>query len=222
MPLSGHSRKQGAVSHSTPEAEIVAADDALRTEGLPALTLWESLFKRKMKIELLEDNDAARTIMTTGKYPTLRHVSRTHEVDINWLHEVVNGKDAYVTRCDTKDMAADIFTKSFDTSKVAEWNNNIRLIAHVKPSELLGRGVRSNAPTPVINDPRKAKNANQVETPGNTSSSDESNSKAQPAGSAKTRIPSHSKLNAKALAAPTIGDRNVTRRIIEFCCSSDS
>ena len=39
FPLSGGSKRQGCVSHSTPEAEIVAADVTLRTMGLPALSI---------------------------------------------------------------------------------------------------------------------------------------------------------------------------------------
>lgn len=42
-PLTACSVKQGAMSHSTPEAEIVAADHAIRTIGLPALQLWETI-----------------------------------------------------------------------------------------------------------------------------------------------------------------------------------
>ena len=41
--LSAISKKQSCVSHSTPEAEIVAADYALRVEGLPILTLWDKV-----------------------------------------------------------------------------------------------------------------------------------------------------------------------------------
>ena len=37
FPLNAVSKKQACVSHSTPEAEIVAADLEIRTEGLPAL-----------------------------------------------------------------------------------------------------------------------------------------------------------------------------------------
>ena len=40
FPLSACSKKQSCVSHSTPEAELVAANLAVRTEGLPALDLW--------------------------------------------------------------------------------------------------------------------------------------------------------------------------------------
>ena len=39
FPLSGSSKRQGCVSHSTPEAEIVAADVAMRATGMPALNL---------------------------------------------------------------------------------------------------------------------------------------------------------------------------------------
>ena len=46
VPLSGLSKRQTCVSHSTPEAEIVAADCAVRTEGLPALPLWEEILGR--------------------------------------------------------------------------------------------------------------------------------------------------------------------------------
>ena len=37
ITLQGVSERQSCVSHSTPEAEIVAADHAIRTEALPAL-----------------------------------------------------------------------------------------------------------------------------------------------------------------------------------------
>ena len=45
-PLNSQSKKQTAISHSTVEAEIVAANHAVRTSGLPALPLWEKLLKR--------------------------------------------------------------------------------------------------------------------------------------------------------------------------------
>ena len=39
FPLTGQSKKQTAVSHSTVEAELVAADHAIRMSGLPGLPL---------------------------------------------------------------------------------------------------------------------------------------------------------------------------------------
>ena len=44
FPLAGLSKRQGCLlSHSTPEAEIVAADFAMARLGLPAITLWQQL-----------------------------------------------------------------------------------------------------------------------------------------------------------------------------------
>ena len=40
FPIAAVCRRQQCTSHSTPEAEIVAADTALRTIGIPALELW--------------------------------------------------------------------------------------------------------------------------------------------------------------------------------------
>ncbi len=50
FPIAGQSRKQGCVSHSTPEAEIVAADNAFCTTGLPATHLWDALLNRKVTL----------------------------------------------------------------------------------------------------------------------------------------------------------------------------
>ncbi len=43
VPLTHISKKQGAVSHSTTEAEIIALELALRQELLPFLDLWEAV-----------------------------------------------------------------------------------------------------------------------------------------------------------------------------------
>ena len=76
FPLSGQCKKQTAVSHNTVEAEIVAADHAIRTGGLPALQLWERLLDRSLVLEVYQDNQATARIMTTGRAPTLRHIKK--------------------------------------------------------------------------------------------------------------------------------------------------
>ncbi len=91
FPLNAISKKQTCVSHSTPEAELVAAAAALRMEGMLALNLWEGIFQRSVKLTLFEDNQAAITVMVTGKNPNMQHMGRTHCVSHCWLHEVVTG-----------------------------------------------------------------------------------------------------------------------------------
>ena len=87
FPLSGCSKKQTAVSHSTPEAEIIACAFGLRTEGIPAMQLWDVLLGRLVDLQCLEDNQAMVRVVETGRNPTMRYIGRTHGVSIAWLQE---------------------------------------------------------------------------------------------------------------------------------------
>jgi hypothetical protein len=78
MILNGVSKRQTAVSHSTPEAEIIAADYAMRAEGIPALSLLEMIFERKVHLCMMEDNEAMIKICPSGKNPTMRYLNRPH------------------------------------------------------------------------------------------------------------------------------------------------
>ena len=70
FPLRGQGTKQTAVSHSAAEAEIVAADHAIRMAGLPAMPLWERLLDRPLALDVYQDNQATARIMSTGRAPT--------------------------------------------------------------------------------------------------------------------------------------------------------
>ena len=70
FPLSACSKKQSCVSHSTPEAELVAANLAVRTEGLPALDLWTKVSGKQIILNLQEDNQAAIQIIRNGRQTT--------------------------------------------------------------------------------------------------------------------------------------------------------
>jgi hypothetical protein len=85
FPLNACSKKQSCVSHSTSEAELVALDLGLRTEGLPALELWETLLGRKVVLDVKEDNQAALAIALSGKNPNVRHVENARCVQ-RWTH----------------------------------------------------------------------------------------------------------------------------------------
>ena len=47
FPLQAVSKRPTAVSHSTPEAEIVATDHCVQRVALPALDLWDCLLERR-------------------------------------------------------------------------------------------------------------------------------------------------------------------------------
>jgi len=154
-PLAAVSKKQTCVSHSTPEAELVAADHAVRAEGLPALPLWELILGRKLQVHLKEDNEAAIKNLLSGKNPNMRHMGRTHKVDFMWLHETVSNKTVTVEYTETDVMAADIFTKSFSNS--AKWESLLPLIGHLdkgtfvtmpgKRGETPSTGMRGETPS---------------------------------------------------------------------------
>jgi len=141
FPLAAVSKKQTAKSHSTPEAEIVAADFALRSVGLPSLQLWDTVLgkgKRVLKAIFKEDNQSAIKIMTTGKNPTMRHMQRTHSLSIAWIKEQIDRNGYVLDYCPTLEMSADIFTKGF--TERHKWTHARKLIAHFMPDEI-GLGV---------------------------------------------------------------------------------
>ena len=69
MPLAAKTKKQSCVSHSTPEAEIVSINMAIRTLGIPALHVWDLILGRSVGLDVMEDNDATILIIKTGKNP---------------------------------------------------------------------------------------------------------------------------------------------------------
>ncbi len=126
IPISAVSKRQTCVSHSTTEAEVVAADTAIRTEGLPVKHLCEFILNREVDLVLREDNQATMCVMKNGYSTALRHLPRTHRVCLAWIGEVVQDGDITIEYCSTDSQAADIFTKAF--SSKPKWQNALQLI----------------------------------------------------------------------------------------------
>ena len=79
--VSSQSRRQDAVSHSTPETDLAAADNARRTEGSPALPMWEHLLGRQAGLNFMEENQAVGNISEAGGSANLTHVPQIHMFD---------------------------------------------------------------------------------------------------------------------------------------------
>jgi hypothetical protein len=119
MVANGVSKRQTAVSHSTPDAEIVATDYAVRAEGMPALSLLEIILERKVRLRVMGDNEAMIRICHSGKNPTMRYLNRTHKVGAAWLMEVFEQDNINVYEIDTKLQTADVGTKRI--TRVDTW-----------------------------------------------------------------------------------------------------
>ena len=176
VPITWICKKQGAVSHSTAEAEVISLDAGIRLEGIPALSLWslvidvfdptldpqkpselsvseQLVLKRqthdmfgsidfvppslpisygRASLYALEDNDAVIKMIVKGRSPNLRHVGRTHRVDLDWLFERIN-KDPgmFVKWVGTKEQLGDILTKGSFTADA--WNALLRLSLMLSP-----------------------------------------------------------------------------------------
>ena len=67
VPLSAKSAKQTITLFSAPESEVVAANLAVRTLGIPYLGVCEKVFDEKLKLVFNEDNQSALQIIRSGK-----------------------------------------------------------------------------------------------------------------------------------------------------------
>eukprot|EP00435_Cladocopium_sp_Y103_P068276 s2538_g31.t1 len=107
----------GDKESSTTESEVKSLAHALFAEGLPALTLWEQLLQRSVRLIVHEDNQATILVVKKGYSPKLRRIQRTHKVNLGSLSEVFVEDTASLEYCRTEDRAADIFTKALPPQK---------------------------------------------------------------------------------------------------------
>ena len=84
---------------------------------------------------MFEDNEAVIKMITKGRSPTTRHVSRTHRVALDWLFDRIN-LDPKI-QMDTKNQLGDTLTKGNFTRD--EWNHLLCLfnISHFSATNCL-------------------------------------------------------------------------------------
>ena len=71
---------------------------------------------------VFEDNEAVIRMIIKGRSPTMRHVSRTHRVALDWLFDRINlDPQIQIKKNDTKSQLADMLTKGNFTRD--EWNH---------------------------------------------------------------------------------------------------
>ena len=82
--------------------------------------------RQEALLYVFEDNEAVIKMISKGRSPTMRHVSRTHRVALDWLFDRINlDSKIQIKYIDTKNQLADILTKGNFTRD--EWNHLLSL-----------------------------------------------------------------------------------------------
>ena len=80
-----------------------------------------------------EDNDAVIKMIVKGRSPNLRHVARTHRIDLDWLFErIAKDPGMFMKWVGTKEQLGDILTKGSFTAD--SWNSLLKLALMLPPS----------------------------------------------------------------------------------------
>ena len=74
---------------------------------------------RETLLYVFEDNEAVIKMIMKGRSPTMRHVSRSHRIALDWLFDL--DPEIQIQYIDTKKQLADILTKGNFTRD--EWNH---------------------------------------------------------------------------------------------------
>ena len=82
--------------------------------------------RQEALLYVFEDNEAVLKMIIKGRSPTMRHVSRTHRVALDWLFDRINlDSKIQIKYIDTENQLADILTKGNFTRD--EWNHLLSL-----------------------------------------------------------------------------------------------
>jgi len=111
-PVSTKSTKQGNVTISTTEAELVACSEACRESEWIWFLLEELGFKQTKPITVHCDNTA---VVAIAKNPGNHNGTKHIEIRHLYIRQLVNRGRANIKYCWTEDMIADILTKAIST-----------------------------------------------------------------------------------------------------------
>ena len=105
-------------------------------ENIDSVPSYVQSSRQEALLYVFEDNEAVIKMIIKGRSPTMRHVSRTHRVALDWLFDRINlDSKIQIKYIDTKNQLADILTKGYFTRD--EWNHLLCLfnISHFSPTD---------------------------------------------------------------------------------------
>jgi hypothetical protein len=81
------------------------------------MSLWDKLLGRPVHLYIHEDNQATIEICKKGFSNKLRHITRTHGVNLGSIKDEIVKPVVHLDYIDTTLQAADIFTKALEPHK---------------------------------------------------------------------------------------------------------
>ena len=86
--------------------------------------------QQKTRLIIAEDNEAVIKLVKKARSMALRHLPRTHRIDVHWLFEVCSHERVEMRYVNTKQQAADLMTKALSNPEV--WSHLLEL-AQIRP-----------------------------------------------------------------------------------------
>ena len=102
--------------------------------------------RQEALLYVFEDNEVVIKMIIKGRSPTMRHVSRTHRVALDWLFDRINLESKIqIKYIDTKNQLADILTKGNFTRD--EWNHLLSLfnISHFSSTAAMAKRIQQES-----------------------------------------------------------------------------
>ena len=91
--------------------------------------------KANTRMIFVQDNDAVIKMVIKCRAPMLKHVARTHRIDLDWLFErIYSDPSVYGRYIHTKLQIADMLTKGHFTAE--SWANLCNLIRVTEPPKM--------------------------------------------------------------------------------------
>lgn len=112
---------------------MIAADIAIRREGIPAFDLWGVIAPGHEPLVFREGNEAMIWVCRTSKNTTMRNLIRPHAVSVAYLHELFQQPECQPRYAQSERQAADI-NKGFHNGRA--WGHVARLIGVGDPATM--------------------------------------------------------------------------------------
>ena len=102
------------------------------------MSLWDTLLGRGIKLRIYEDNMATIKVVNKGYSPKLRHILRTHKVNLSSIKEAIDNDNVELQYVETEQQAADVFTKALCPQKWPVAMEMLGIMTHNRLASLGG------------------------------------------------------------------------------------